>query len=42
MRNCGSVPPNSVLRFVPPFTTTERQFDQVAEIIERAIQRLRA
>jgi 2,2-dialkylglycine decarboxylase (pyruvate) len=28
----------SVLRFVPPFTTTESQFDAAAETLERAIQ----
>jgi 2,2-dialkylglycine decarboxylase (pyruvate) len=32
----------SVLRFVPPFTTTEGQFDHAAEILERAIQPVRA
>jgi 2,2-dialkylglycine decarboxylase (pyruvate) len=32
----------SVLRFVLPFTTTEGQFDHAAEILERAIQRVRA
>jgi 2,2-dialkylglycine decarboxylase (pyruvate) len=32
----------SVLRFVPPFSTTESQFDHAAEILERAIQQVRA
>jgi 2,2-dialkylglycine decarboxylase (pyruvate) len=32
----------SVLRFVPPFSTTEGQFDHAAEILERAIRRVRA
>src|SRR5919108_189760 len=31
----------SVLRFVPPFTTTTSQFDQAAEILEQAIQGVR-
>jgi 2,2-dialkylglycine decarboxylase (pyruvate) len=31
----------SVLRFVPPFTTTTHQFDQAAEILEQAIQGVR-
>jgi 4-aminobutyrate aminotransferase-like enzyme len=31
----------SVLRFVPPFTTTESQFDQAAEILEKALQGVR-
>jgi 2,2-dialkylglycine decarboxylase (pyruvate) len=31
----------SVLRFVPPFSTTESQFDQAAEILERALQGVR-
>jgi 2,2-dialkylglycine decarboxylase (pyruvate) len=30
----------SVFRFVPPFTTTEGQMDQAAEILERAIRRV--
>jgi 2,2-dialkylglycine decarboxylase (pyruvate) len=29
----------SVLRFVPPFSTTREQFDQAAEILDRAIRR---
>ena len=29
----------SVIRFVPPFTTTEEQFDQAADILDRAIRR---
>jgi 2,2-dialkylglycine decarboxylase (pyruvate) len=32
----------SVLRFVPPFTTTESQCDQAADTLERAIQRVTA
>jgi 2,2-dialkylglycine decarboxylase (pyruvate) len=32
----------SVLRFVPPFTTTESQFDQAAEILEQALQRVKS
>jgi len=32
----------SVLRFVPPFTTTESQFDRAAEILEQALQRVRS
>jgi 2,2-dialkylglycine decarboxylase (pyruvate) len=32
----------SVLSFVPPYTATEGQFDHAAEILERAIQRVRA
>jgi 2,2-dialkylglycine decarboxylase (pyruvate) len=31
----------SVLRFVPPFTTTESQFDHAAEVLEQAIQGVR-
>jgi 4-aminobutyrate aminotransferase-like enzyme len=31
----------SVLRFVPPFTTTTSQFDAAAETLERAIQEVR-
>jgi 2,2-dialkylglycine decarboxylase (pyruvate) len=31
----------SVLRFVPPFTTTTSQFDAAAETLERAIQGVR-
>jgi 2,2-dialkylglycine decarboxylase (pyruvate) len=31
----------SVLRFVPPLTTTPSQFDAAAEILERAIQKVR-
>ena len=31
----------SVLRFVPPFTTTTSQFDAAAEILEQAIQGVR-
>jgi 2,2-dialkylglycine decarboxylase (pyruvate) len=32
----------AVLRFVPPFSTTESQFDHAAEILEQAIQRVRS
>jgi 4-aminobutyrate aminotransferase-like enzyme len=31
-----------VLRFVPPFTTTESQFDQAAETLEQALQGVKA
>lgn len=37
---CSARRGGSVLRFVPPFTTTFAQFDQSAEILDSAIREM--